>query len=61
LLQGHLFGLKDDYQNVLILRYVDEMTIKEIAKITEKPKNTVKVLIHRALKELREQMEKQNL
>ncbi len=46
-------SLKEDYQNVIIWRYLDEYSIRDIAKITEKPAGTVRVMIHRALKELK--------
>jgi len=49
--------LKDDYQNVIIWRYLDGLSIKNIAQIIDKPEGTVRVMIHRALKELREKME----
>lgn len=52
-----LTQLKEDYQNVIIWYYLDGLSIKDIAEITEKPEGTVRVMVHRALKELREKME----
>jgi len=52
-----LSGLNEDSQNVLILRYLDEMAFAEIAEILNKPEPTVRVIAHRALKELRGRME----
>ncbi len=51
-----LAQLKEDQQNVLVLRYVDNRPIKEIAQIINKKPGAVKVMIHRALKELRDKM-----
>jgi len=51
-------GLKDIEQDVLIMRFVDEMTHKEIAGIVKKSEGAVKVVQHRALKKLREVIEK---
>lgn len=51
-----LQGLKEEYQNVVIWRYLDGFSTKEIAKMMEKPEGTIRVMVHRALKELREKM-----
>lgn len=45
--------LKLDYQEVLTLRYVDELQIEEIAEITGKGNIAVRVTLHRALKKLK--------
>ena len=45
--------LKGEYQNIIIWRYLDDFSAKEIAQIMEKPEGTIRVLIHRALKDLR--------
>lgn len=57
ILKKTLPQLKDDYQNVVIWRYLEGLSIKDIAEITERPEGTVRVMVHRALKELREKME----
>ncbi len=54
LIESKLLELKDEYQEVIILRYVDELSISEISEIMEKPKGNVRVLLHRSLKALRE-------
>jgi RNA polymerase sigma-70 factor (ECF subfamily) len=41
--------LKGEYQNIIIWRYLDDFSVKEIAQIMEKPEGTIRVLIHRAL------------
>lgn len=46
--------LKQEYQEVITLRYVDELGIDEIAEITGKGKIAVRVTLHRALKKLEE-------
>jgi len=50
--------LNDDYRNVIIWRYLDDLSYKEIAEIMEKPEGTIRVMVHRALKELRKIVEK---
>lgn len=48
-----LAKLSTDYQDVLIWRYIDGYSNKEIAEILGKSRGAVRVMIHRALKELR--------
>ncbi len=49
--------LKDEYREVLILRYIEGMSIKEIAEIIQKKKGAVRVILYRALNALKELME----
>ena len=53
-LETKLPELKDEYREVIILRFVNELSIKEIAEIIDKPKGNTRVLIFRALKSLKE-------
>jgi len=48
--------IKGDYQNIIIWRYLDDFSAKEIAQIMEKPEGTIRVLIHRALKSLKKRL-----
>lgn len=51
--------LKDDYQDVLTLRLMDNLSFQDIAEILGKEAGAVRVLYHRALKALlRQQQEK---
>lgn len=45
------------YQEVIALRFFEKKQEKEIAQILDKPEGTVKSLLHRGLKKLREMME----
>ena len=45
--------LKQEYQEVITLRYVDELSVEEIAEIMGKGKIAVRVTLHRALKRLK--------
>ncbi|MBI4779125.1 RNA polymerase sigma factor [Candidatus Falkowbacteria bacterium] len=56
-LETKLPELKDEYREVIILRFVNELSIKEVAEILDKSKGNVRVLIFRALKALRELLE----
>ena len=51
-----LANLKDEYQDVIIYRYLDELSVPEIAKVMEKSEGTIRVLIHRALAALRNEL-----
>jgi len=53
-----LANLKGDYQDVIIYRYLDELSVPEIAKILEKSEGTVRVTLHRALKTLKDEINK---
>ncbi len=45
--------LKDDYQNVVIWHYLDDLPINEIAKTMGKSEQAVRMLLSRALKEIK--------
>src|SRR3989344_2359406 len=48
-----LAELNDEYQNLVIWRYLDELSISEIAQIEDKSEEGVRVEIGRAIKQLR--------
>lgn len=52
-LKKKIKNLKDEYREVIILRYLDEYSIKEIARILDKSNGAVRVLLHRAVKALK--------
>ncbi len=47
-----LHRLKHDYQELVVLRYIEDFSIQEIVEITGKKSLTVRVMLHRALKKL---------
>lgn len=49
-------GLKDEYREVIVLRFLDELSIKEISDILQKTPGAVRVLLHRALKSLKDSL-----
>lgn len=53
-IEKKLSYLKENYREVIILRYIEEFTIPEIAEITGKNKANVRVLIHRGLQALKD-------
>ncbi len=44
--------LKHDYQEIVVLRYVEDLSLKEISAVTGKSAIIVRVTLHRALKKL---------
>ncbi|MCF6276315.1 MAG: RNA polymerase sigma factor [Candidatus Magasanikbacteria bacterium] len=59
---AHTFKLlrkmKQEYQEVVLLRYTEELSIKEISDILGKRPTAVRVTLHRALKKLKQLAEK---
>jgi RNA polymerase sigma-70 factor (ECF subfamily) len=53
-IKAHLANLKEDYQEVIILHYLNDLSVNEIAATLNKPEGTIRVMLHRGLKELRE-------
>lgn len=53
----NIYKLKSEYQEVLLLHYVQDLSIDDIAEILEKKRNNIRVIIHRAINKLKEKME----
>jgi RNA polymerase sigma-70 factor (ECF subfamily) len=49
-------GLKEDEREILTMRYVDELDLKEIAEVLDISVNNVSVRLNRAMKELRSEL-----
>lgn len=52
--------LDDHHKELIILRFVEEMSIKEIAEIFQERPNTISVKIHRAVEKLKEHIHNLN-
>ena len=52
-----LANLKEDYQNVIIWHYLDDLPIQEISYMLGRTEEATRVLLSRALKSLREKIE----
>lgn len=44
-----ILRLKPEYQDVIIMRFIDDLSIKEVAKILDKSEGAVKLIQHRAI------------
>ena len=51
-----LANLKEDYQNVIIWHYLDDLPIQEVAKMMDRTEEATRVLLHRALKSLKNEL-----
>ncbi|MCD6283995.1 RNA polymerase sigma factor [bacterium] len=53
-----LLSIKQEYRDIIILRYLEEFSIKQISKILNKSEGAIRVALHRGLRELRGKLEK---
>lgn len=54
-----LQGLKQEYREIITLKYVDELSVSEICEITGRGKIAARVTLHRGLKKLKQLLEEQ--
>lgn len=52
--------LKETEQEVVMMRFVEDLPIKEVAKVVGKSEGAVKVIQHRALESLRKKLKKED-
>lgn len=57
LIKSKLPLLKEEYREVIIMKFISDLSLDEIADISGKGKGNVRVLLHRAVKALRELVE----
>jgi len=51
--------LKEEYREIIIMKFINDLSLEEIADISGKSKGNVRVIMHRALNALRELVEKE--
>jgi len=51
-----LANLKENYQEIIIWHYLDDLSISEIAKLLNKSEGAIRVMLHRALKTLKNEL-----
>jgi len=56
-IQAVLSDIKQEYQEVVIWHYIEDLTVAEIAKMLDKKEGTVRVMLHRALKSVKNKIE----
>jgi RNA polymerase sigma-70 factor, ECF subfamily len=55
-IQYEISRLPDKYRSVIVLKYIEEMSLQEISEILDMPLGTVKTRIHRGREALRKQL-----
>lgn len=51
--------INETYKEIIVLYFIEQLSISEIAKIKEKSEGAIRVLIHRALKSLKSNLPKE--
>jgi len=54
--QGALLQLSPKYRSIMILRYIEDLTLQEISAVLELPITTIKTRIHRGREALRKKL-----
>lgn len=57
LIKSKLPLLKEEYREVIIMKFINDLSLEEISDISGKTRGNVRVLLHRALNALRELVE----
>lgn len=57
-IQAVLAEIKPEYQEVIVYHYINDLTVPEIAKMLKKSQGAVRVMLHRALKTVKNKIEK---
>lgn len=55
-IQNEILKLPEKYRSVIVLKYIEELSLKEISEILDLPVGTVKTRIHRGREALRNQL-----
>lgn len=58
IIKAALTNIKEDYQEMIIWYYIDDLPVSEIAEMAKKSEGAVRVTIHRALKSLKDELGK---
>jgi RNA polymerase sigma-70 factor, ECF subfamily len=56
-IQKEIMKLPEKYRSVIVLKYIEELSLKEISEILEMPLGTVKTRIHRGRETLRKRLQ----
>ena len=56
IIQKEILKLPDKYRSVIVLRYIEDLSLQEISEVLDIPVGTVKTRIHRGREALRKQL-----
>lgn len=57
-IQTVMASIRSEYQDIVTLHYIEDLTVPEIAKMLNKTEGNVRVTLHRALKSIKLKIEK---
>ena len=60
LIKSAILKLKQDHQDVLIMHYLEDMPTEQIAQFLDRPVGTVRVMIHRGLEALKNELSRES-
>ncbi len=60
-MKNALSKIKPEHAEAVILHYLEDLSIREVASILERPEGTIRVMLHRGLEELREKLGEKNI
>lgn len=56
-----LGNINEDYQNIIILHYLNDLPVSELAVVLDKSEQAVRVMLHRALKSLKNEFPREEV
>jgi len=59
LIKRQLPRLKEEYREVIVMKFINDLSLEEMADISGKSRGNIRVLLHRSLNALRELVEKE--
>ena len=59
LVKSAILKINKDHQDVIIMHYLEDMPTEQVAQLLGKPAGTVRVMIHRGLEALRNELGEQ--
>lgn len=58
LIEEFLLELSDEHRQIIIFRYINDFSVKEISELTGRSKNSINVIIHRSIKYIKGEIKK---
>lgn len=59
MIKKNLALIKEEYRELIVMRFINDLSLEEIADINQKTKGNIRVTLHRALNALRELIEEE--
>lgn len=59
-LTNYIMQLKEEYREIIVLKFINDLELKEISAVTGKSKGNIRVILHRALSALKKMLKEDN-